>query len=65
MAVVRKTDEDVEAMKYTPSGMHHSFGCAESESLGSEKIPNTGVFSMGRLERLRIPCSRKGGKHEG
>lgn len=65
MVVVRKTDEDVEAMKSTPSGMHHSFGCAESESLGSEKILNTGVFSMGRLEQLRIPHSREGGKHKG
>lgn len=44
MVVVRKTDEDVEAMKSTPSGMHHSFGFAESEYLGSEKILNTGVF---------------------
>lgn len=52
-------------MKSTPGGTHHSFHCSELESLGSEKILNTGVFSMGRLEQLRIPRSREGGKHKG
>lgn len=66
MVVVRKIDEDVEAMQSTSSGMYHSFGCAESESLGSEtKNLNTGVFSMGRLEQLRTPHSREGGYNKG
>lgn len=61
--VVRKTDEDGEATRSTPSSTLHSFGSAEAGSLGTEKIINMGEFSLGRLEQLRISCVREGGKH--
>lgn len=62
--MVRKTDEDGEATRRnTPSSTLHSFSSAEAGSLGTEKIINTGMFSSGRLEQLKISCVREGGKH--
>lgn len=49
---MRKTDEDGEARRINSRGMPCSFGSAGKGTPGAEEI-NTGVFSMGSLEKVR------------